>query len=126
MDYWIYDYEHRFIVHIDNVNDALNWLSENGIHNPYFDTTMDNDLVLIDSKDGMFGGDAYSHVDMEDAYEFIEKFCEPGSYACFRNDTEYEFHIIWKTEEGVHERYEKIWCPFERLMNVLKLMYEIN
>ena len=102
----------RYIVTKEKLPRAHAWLEDRRW--PHRAKPLPSGMAEIEStQDGLFCG--YVGWDFNSTvWDFIEEFCEPYSYASFRNDDEFEYGLIWKDGEGtVHEDWADWGNPFQ-------------
>ena len=119
MSTYVCDAGSRYIVTEENLPSAQAWLNDRG--GEYTANHLPNGSAeIVSTYDGLFcGGVGWGF--SSSVWHFIDEFCEPYSYASFRNDDEFEYGLLWKDGEGsVHEEWEDIENPFQNRINSME------
>lgn len=118
MSMYAMDAGSRYLVKAENLDAAYEWLKKEGEF-AHVVGIVRNCLVLsADGYEDMFCGNvSYSVGDC--IKEFLERFCEPGSYACHHIDEFDEYCLYWKDGEGVRDECKEVGNPFaEKMMEL--------
>lgn len=116
MSVYIIDAGSRYIVREEKLGRAYAWLMdrrEEAHARPVADGFAE--IFSADGEGFFCGSTCYGF--QEEVIEFVSEFCEPWSYASFRDDDDFEFGIVWKDGDGeVNEEWETICNPFNERM----------
>lgn len=118
MSMYAYDAGSKYLVKADNLDEACRWLEGEGEFAHKVGIVRDCVVLSADGFEDMFCGEVSYRVG-EFISEFMERFCEPGSYACHHIDEYNEYCLYWKDEEGVHSECKTVENPFaERILEL--------
>ena len=108
----------RYLVKAENLDAAYEWLKKEGEFAHRVGIVRDCIVLSADGYEDMFCGNvSYSVGDC--IKEFLERFCEPGSYACHHIDEFDEYCLYWKDGEGVRDECKEVGNPFaEKMMEL--------
>ena len=125
MSVYIADAGSKYVVSEDKLSRAYAWLKDRR-EIPCAKPIADGFAEVFSNGDGFFCGDTcYGFQD--EAIEFLQEFCEPYSYASFRNDDDFEYGIVWRDEAGsVHEEWEEMSNPFAERMDEFEFWSKNN
>lgn len=108
MGVWISDCGSRYIVKEENLDAAAEWLSAEWYG--FTEPEQCRDYIINNCEDVFYGDVPYNHQTV--AHEFMERFCEPGSYACFFDEENLYHAITWKDEYGTHDDGKPVENPY--------------
>lgn len=111
MGYYASDAGSRYIVKDENLEAAYEWLKGEDEFAHKVGHLDGCTWLSADGYEDMFCGDVRFSVDKY-IKEFMERFCEPGSYACHCIDEFSQYALYWKDENGVHDEAEEVGNPF--------------
>lgn len=121
MSTYISDAGSRYIIKNENIKAACEWLEQEG--ESLYSVANGSGLVVFGSNvygnSTFCGYTGFDYLDM--VVEFLKRFCEPGSYGCFRHEDATE--IAWKDEGGVWNSYRDYENPYSELMQKLDASY---
>lgn len=109
----------RYIVKAKNLEAAYEWLEHEGEFAHRVGVVRDCVILSANGYEDMFCGQvSYSVGRWISA--FMERFCEPGSYACHHIDEFDEYCLYWKDGAGVHDECREAGNPFENMIAELE------
>ena len=112
MSMYAMDAGSKYLVKAENLDDAYEWLEKNGEFAHRIGVHGDCVILSANGYEDMFCGDVCYGIG-ELIEEFLEQFCEPGSYACQRVDDFCQYDLYWKDGDGVHSEGREYANPFE-------------
>lgn len=120
MSCYVTDAGSRYIVKNENLEAAYAWLENEGEFAYAVGHGEGVTYLSADGNEDMWCGNM-AWGGMYRAKDFIEKFCEPGSYACFYTEDCTEYDMMWRDTRGVHSecrgRVNPFWREIEELEN---------
>ena len=99
MSSWIDDAGSRYLVKERNLEAAYNYLEEAGEFAHRIGTENGCAVLSADGWSEMWCGNMGCGYE-DEAAEFMLRYCRPNSYACFRNDGELSYTLVWKGLDG--------------------------
>ena len=119
MSMYAYDAGSRYLVKAANLDAAYEWLKKEGEFAHRVGVHRDCVVLSADGFEDMFCGEVPYAIG-ELIADFLERFCEPGSYACHHVDEYDEYCLYWKDETGVHDECRQVENPFAAKMMELE------
>ena len=101
----------RYLVKAENLDDAYGWLEEQGEYAHRIGVDGDCIVLSADGTEEMFCGNVGCGIGSI-IEEFLDLFCEPGSYCCQRVDDYFQYDLYWKDGDGVHSEGREYVNPF--------------
>jgi len=119
MSTYVIDEGSRYLVKAENLEAAYKWLEGEGEFAHKVDICKDCIVLSADGYEDMFCGNvSYSFADS--VADFMERFCEERSYACFYDEEQREFTLVWKDKDGTHIDGDGLANPFAWKMEELE------
>lgn len=101
----------RYLVKAGNLDAACEWLESEGEFAHKVGVVRDCVVLSANGCEDMFCGSVCYGIG-KCIEEFLERFCEPGSYACQRVDDFFQYDLYWKDADGVHSEGREYVNPF--------------
>lgn len=102
----------KYLVEDANLEAAYEWLESVGEFAYVTGHVGECTVLSADGNEELWCGDVGYGVGKE-IEEFLNRFCEPGSYACQRVDDFGQYDLYWKDDEGVHSEGRVYANPFD-------------
>ena len=99
MGTYVVDAGSKYIVKNERLEKAYKYLEEHGEFAYVVDKEPGRTILGADGMNDMFCGEVSYHYESYCA-DFMREFCEPSSYACFKDLDQFEFVIVWKDAQG--------------------------
>jgi len=109
----------RYLVKAENLDAAYEWLEHEGEFAYRVGVVRDCVILSANGHEDMFCGSVCYGIG-ELIEEFLERFCEPGSYACQRVDDFLQYDLYWKDGDGVHSEGREYANPFANMIEELE------
>ena len=123
MSMYVTDAGSKCLVKNENLDAAYGGLEEHGEYAYAIDAVKGCTVLSADGNDEFFCGSVSCHIDSM-ILEFLEKFCEPGSYVCQRNDDYFCYDLYWKDDEGIYAKSREFENPFEGIIGEIERKFQ--